>query len=285
MFMPRLYFITSAFTLLLTHPVQADCPTNAEMTQLVDAYTHQQPINNLPNLGLADAQCGRDKWVELLSQQQHTQVVGYKVGLTNPAVQQQFHYEQPVLGILLKSMLLKDGAQVPATFGIRPVVEADLLVQVKDAEINQATTPEQVLEHIDTLIPFIELPDLLVAEPKQLTGPTITYINVGARLGVMGEPLAVKDISAAQLATMSIRLVDENNHELDQGKGSNILGQPLNAVLWIIQDLAKSGHALQAGDLLSLGSFTKPRPPQAGQTIRVIYQGLKDNPSVSVTFR
>ena len=59
-------------------------------------------------------------------------------------------------------MVRPGGSTVPAAFGARPLYEADLLVRVKDAAINHARTPEEVLQHIDQVIPFIELPDLVV---------------------------------------------------------------------------------------------------------------------------
>jgi hypothetical protein len=42
-----------------------------------------------------------------------------------------------------------------------------MLVRVGDAAINKARTPEQVLRHIDQVIPFIELPDLVVQVPPR----------------------------------------------------------------------------------------------------------------------
>jgi 2-keto-4-pentenoate hydratase len=42
---------------------------------------------------------------------------------------------------------------------------------------------------------------------------------------------------------------------------------------------------LKPGDLLSLGSFTAPMVPRAGQTVTVRYEGLPGNPEVSVRFR
>ena len=56
--------------------------------------------------------------------------VGYKAGLTNPAVQKRFNADAPVWGVLYANMLLANGATVDAGFGARPLFEADLLVRV-----------------------------------------------------------------------------------------------------------------------------------------------------------
>ncbi|HEY6168678.1 MAG TPA: hypothetical protein VI454_11605, partial [Verrucomicrobiae bacterium] len=52
-----------------------------------------------------------------------------------------------------------------------------------------------------------------------------------------------------------------------------------------VKDLAATGEKLKAGDLISLGSFARPEPPKAGQTVTVRYDGLPGDPlAVSVSF-
>ena len=75
------------------------------------------------------------------------------------------------------------------------------------------------------------------------------------------------------LAEMTVTLRDQTDTELGRAQGKLILDNPLNAVLWLIQDLARSGEKLKTGDLLSLGSL-KAITPKAGQTITVGYDGL-----------
>ncbi len=67
----------------------------------------------------------------------------------------------------------------------------DPVVRVSSEAINQARSLQDLMMSIDQLIPFIELPDLVVQAPGKLNGAAITAINVGARLGVPGTPLAV----------------------------------------------------------------------------------------------
>ena len=214
--------------------------------------------------------------------------VGYKAGLTNPAVQKRFEHDAPVWGMLFAPMLLKNAAIVDAAFGARPLFEADLLVRVSDEAINRAITPEEVLRAIDQVIPFIELPDLVVQvpAPPKLNGAAIVAFNVGARLGVLGTPISVAgnpDIGN-NLRDM-VAIVKGDGAELDRGKGSDVMGHPLNAVVWLAKDLARSGRSMKKGDLISLGSFSKLLPPKAGMAVEVLYQGLPGNPVVGLSFK
>lgn len=276
--------------LLAPLTTQAECLGDAQVAALAEAIAAKTPAANPEGLSEADASCTRAKLQAHLARR-HGAVVGYKAGLTNPAVQKRFNYDRPVWGALYQGMLLANGASVEAAFGARPLYEADLLVRVKSAAINQAKTPADVLDAVDQVIPFIELPDLVVQAPPRLSGPAVSAINVGARLGVMGSPIAIPAYRAERYALldalrdMTVVLSDANGAELARGKGSDILGHPLNAVVWLAEALAKEGKAMKPGDLISLGSFSPLLPPKAGAGAVVTYIGLPDAKPVSVSFK
>ena len=142
------------------------------------------------------------------------------------------------------------------------------------------------MRSLSLVVPFIELPDLVVAKGEKLTAPLVVAINVGARLGILGKGIPVEPTEefAARLAAMQVRMTDGEDRVLASAKGSAILGHPLNAVLWLVRDLEKSGERLKAGDVLSLGSFSPPMTPRRGLTVTVRYEGLPGNPEVSVRF-
>jgi 2-keto-4-pentenoate hydratase len=253
--------------------------------QLAANFKAMQPTSGLSKeMSMEEAVRIRDGLVSELSAS-HGKVVGYKAGLTNPMVQKRFGTNSPVRGVLLEKMLLDDGAVVPAKFGAVPIFEADLVAVVKDEGINQAKTPAEVMKHLASIRPFIELPDLVTAKEQPITGAVLTAINSGARLGVLGKPIAPAPEMADALGKMTVVMRDESGKELGKAPGKAILGHPLNAVVWLAQDVAKSGGRLKAGDILSLGSFTRPMPPKPGSTITVVYEGLPGNPSVSVRFK
>jgi 2-keto-4-pentenoate hydratase len=275
---------------VLCGAAQAECLTDAQVADMVNMYMAKAPAANPEGLSEADGVCTRKKLNALLEQRLGP-VIGYKAGLTSPAVQKRFGYDKPVWGKLFKGMVLADGSTVEATFGARPLFEADMLVRVKSADINQARTPMDVLLAIDQVIPFIELPDLVVLAPPKLNGPAISAINVGARLGVAGKPIAVPATRAERYAMldalrdMNVVLTDGIGIELGRGKGSDILEHPLNAVVWLAQALAQEGLAMKPGELISLGSFSPLLPPKAGLKASAVYNGLPGATPVSVQFK
>jgi 2-keto-4-pentenoate hydratase len=143
-----------------------------------------------------------------------------------------------------------------------------------------------LIRHIDQVIPFIELPDLVYAPDHRPSLGDVLAINVGARLGVQGRPIAVTrspDFIAA-LGRMSVSL-HQDGREVSRAPGAAILGHPLNALAWIARDLARDGRPLRAGDIISLGSFSPPQPVAPGQVWTARYEGLGDAQDVVVRLR
>ena len=282
--------MATLFAVASVTSAQAQCLSDAQAADMVASYIAKTPAANPENLSDADGACTRGK-VNALLAQRLGKVIGYKAGLTNPAVQKRFNTDKPVWGKLYEGMVLASGATVDATFGARPLYEADMLVRVKSAAINHAKTPMEVLEAVDQVIPFIELPDLMVQAPPKLNGAGVSAINVGARLGVAGAPLAVPAYRAERfamlkaLADMNVSLTDASGTRLGGGKGSDILEHPLNAVVWLAGALALEGLTMQPGDLISLGSFSPLLPPKAGLAVTATYEGLPGAAPVRVTFK
>lgn len=262
------------------------CPDQATIDDLVAKYRARQAVALPPaTMTVAGGICGRDRFTAEL-EKTDGRPIGYKAGLTNSAVQKRFNYDQPMRGTLYRPMMLRNGAVIDARFGARPVFEADLVAVVRSSAIHDAKTPLEALAQVSAVYPFIELPDLVFDDPSKIAGPSLAMINVGARHGVLGSPITLPatEQSLTMLRDMTVRLVDGNGKEIDSGKGSGILDQPMNAVLWLAADLKKAGITLKEGDLLSLGSFTKLIPARPGTQVWARYEGLPGDPFVTVSF-
>jgi 2-keto-4-pentenoate hydratase len=160
-------------------------------------------------------------------------------------------------------------------------------VRVKDDGINNATTLEQAAEHLSEVICFIELADGTFATNAPLDGAALTASNVGARLGVTGESRKIENTPEFLKAfgAMSLTIYDGGGKELSRVTADGVMGHPLNAVLWLVKDLKRTGEKLKTGDVISLGSPSPQVIPRAGDQFTLIYQGLPGGPlraSVSI---
>ena len=280
----RLAFTTVLASLSLS--AVAACPDDAAVSAYIADFSAQRPSKGFGNdISLADAECAKGKVAKRL-QSQMGKIVGYKAGFTSAALQQRFAIDSPKWATMYERNMVDSGAIIPAQFGARPMVEADLVVIVKDAGLAEAKTPLEALEHLETVVPFIELPDLMLE--GSVTGNALVATNIAFRGGAYGEDLPVVKSQAFldALASMTVVMTDEiEGKELGRAQGSALMDNPIKAAMWLAQALKKDGISLQAGDALSLGGFFPPQPARPGVRIQVRYIGLPGDPAVSVELR
>ncbi|MBI4587483.1 MAG: fumarylacetoacetate hydrolase [Candidatus Rokubacteria bacterium] len=275
-------FWMSMVLLLAPLAAQAEMPSDANIKAVAEAWRAKKPAPSFgAAMSMAEAAKVQVRFNALIARDLGS-VVGYKAGLTNPAVQKRFGYDRPIRGTLYEKMILPGPARVAAAYGTRPVLEGDMVAVVGDAvKLMAAKTPLEALQALREIRPFIELPDLVFDPQVKLDGPHLVAANVAARLGVLGEAIRLPATpeSVAKLADMQVELVDQTGAVLGKGKGSDLLDNPLNAVLWIAESLRTEGKTLKNGDLLSLGSFTPLVPPKPGTTATLRYIGLTPTPA------
>ena len=274
-------------SLALAPEARAACPDDAAIARFAGQVLQRQSPAPFAALSPADGRCVQERLVALFAQPLGD-VVGFKLGLTNPAIQQRFGIDHPIRGSIFHATLrASSGAEIEARFAALPVLEADMLVRIGMGGVETALNHHAALiRHIDQVIPFIELPDLVYAPDHRPSLGDLLAVNVGARLGVVGRPIAVTPSAefAAALGRMSISL-HQDGREVSRAPSAAILGHPLNALAWIARDLAREGRHLREGDMISLGSFSPPQPVVAGQVWTARYEGLGEAQDVVVRFR
>lgn len=260
----------------------AACPDDAAVAAYVADFREGRASAGFGrDITLDEARCARARLIEALPAVLGERV-GYKAEFTAEESQKRFGVPGPSWGAMYAGLMLLNSTLLPANFGARPRYEADLIVIVKDGNLADAQSPLEALEHITAIVPFIELPDLMLDKP---TGAELIAINAAFRGGVLGPRIPVQPTRAflKMLEEMEVVVADERTgKELGRARGSALMGQPIRAALWLARALRKEGVELQAGELLSLGGFLPSMPVQSGTTISVSYLGLPDNPTVLV---
>lgn len=73
-----------------------------------------------------------------------------------------------------------------------------------------------------------------------------------------------------------------NGEIIETGVSGGVLGDPALGVAWLADKLAEHGDALEAGETVLAGSFTRPVWVTPGDVVSVDYQDLG---TVEVAFR
>lgn len=233
-------------------PALAECPPAETMAAAAAGWMAGERLPDPGVSSIQDAACAYDAYRAAL-EARLGKPVGYKVGFTSRPAQERFGVTAPVAGALFSDMILQDGAEVSLQGSRSPFYEADLVVTVADAAINAAETREDVARSLSEVRPFIELPDMALAEGVAPTGPIMAAYGVIPWRGVIGQGIALSDLSdpVGDLAELTVDL-KADGQSVAQGTGDMLLGHPLDVVLFLI----RQGTRLEPGQMISLGSLS-----------------------------
>ncbi|MEV5496188.1 fumarylacetoacetate hydrolase family protein [Nonomuraea fuscirosea] len=197
-------------------------------------------------------------------------LVGRKIGVTNPLLQQQFGIDQPDFGMLFADMYHRDGLPIPLEPFLQPKAEAEVaLVLGADLEGGPFTVAD-VIRAVDFALPAIEIADSRIADWDITLADTVAD-NASAGAFVLGSTptsLMGLDLRAAGM-TMT-----RGGEEVSTGSGESCLGHPLNAAVWLADRLGRTGYALRAGDVVLTGALGPVVPVGPGDVFEARVEGL-----------
>ena len=187
-------------------------------------------------------------------------IIGWKIGLTSRAMQQQLNITTPDSGVLLDDMAFETGCTIPAGRFIAPRIEAEIAFVMKAPLQGREVTRNDVLAATDHVAPSLEILDtrILRADPATGRSRIITdtvsdnAANAGIVLGPQRHAALAFDLRWVGAIVTRDGVVEET------GLGAGVLNDPVSGILWLVHRLADYGMGIAAGDILLSGSFIRP---------------------------
>jgi 2-keto-4-pentenoate hydratase len=196
--------------------------------------------------------------------------IGWKVGLTARAIQQQFGVHEPVFACLLAEGLVESGHVFHGDTLIEPGFENELCI-VLDRDLPANATRADVAAAVARVYPAFEI----IETRGDLSGQLALALadNGQQKAFVLGEPVSRAELPELDTVTVRVRI---NDTEVATARGEAVLGHPYNSVAWLASKLAHFGEGISAGDYIMSGSFTRQFPINPGDTIRAEFSGVGD---------
>lgn len=179
---------------------------------------------------------------------QGARIVGRKIGLTSPAVQQQLGVDQPDFGVLFDDMDIT-GQDAPIGRLLQPKVEAELAF-VLGADLSDGVlTLDRVRATVASTHAALEIVDSRIAGWDITFADTVAD-NASSGLFTLGTelPAYVEPRDVAMNMTL-------NGAPASRGTGAACLGDPLNALLWLAETARSFGDPLRAGQVVLSGAL------------------------------
>jgi 2-keto-4-pentenoate hydratase len=259
-------------------------PSPETLRMIADHYLAKEPLPILERgFSMEEGLRAQAQFVDFLKLTLG-EVAGFKIGLITKQGRERMNASGPVHGVLLKNMLHYDNAEVSAHYGVKPGLELDMGVWVKDDKINDAKTLDEILPHLAYLVCFIELVDTITATNQPMDAPLLTALDVGARSGVLGTRIKMTPALAEALPDIRMYLTDESGKVTADVPKLNL--QPLENLPWLVAELKKTSRPLKAGDFISVGSPAPIQPVVAGKKTTLHYEIAGQRPmTATVTFK
>ena len=194
--------------------------------------------------------------------------VGWKVGLTARAIQEQFGVHEPVFGCLLAEGIKQSGHVFRRDELIEPGFENELCI-VLGRDLPAGATRDDVMVAVARGHPAFEIIETRGDLTRQLA--LALADNAQQKAFVLGPPVgpdALPELNHVE-ARLSI-----NGVETATGRGDAVLGHPFNSIVWLAAKLAEFGERLRAGDYIMSGSFTRQFPLGHGDRVECSFSGI-----------
>ena len=228
-----------------------------------------------PDMSLDDAYRIQAKWMAI-KQAEGREIRGYKIGLTSRAMQMVMHIDEPDYGTLLDDMFFADGAEIDAANFTDPRIEVELAFILKDRLAGENVTVADVLNATDYVVPALEL----IAARTYRVDPDTGYVRriqdtiadnaAGAGVIMGGQRIKPDSVDLRWCGALLYR----NGVVEETGLAAGVLDHPANGIAWIAKRFAPHGIALEPGQVLLSGSFTRPVLARPGDAFRADYGKL-----------
>lgn len=204
-------------------------------------------------------------------------ILGHKVGLSSPVMQQMMGVDEPDYGHLLDTMALAEETPVAVDDYCSPRIEVEIGYVLGAALPGADCTEEDVLAATEYVAPALELIDSRIRDWEIGLADTIAdnASSAGVLLGADRVRPGEQDLADIR-ATLS-----HDGAEVAEGSTEAVLGDPTRAVAWLARKVADFGVTLEAGHVILPGSCTRAVDVRPGGTFRAEFSGLG---SVTVRF-
>ena len=210
-----------------------------------------------PGLSLADAYRIQDQ-VTALRLAAGERRAGWKLGYTSAVMRAQMGIEAPNFGPLTDAMLLGSPAVLPAG-ALQPRIEPEIGLRL-GRRLTAPCSVSDVLAACDAALACLEVVDSVwtgyrfTLEDNTADGSSAAWVVVGPPLPLDG------------LASLPVALAVDGQ-VVERGAGAAASGHPAAGVVWLAEQLAARGQALEPGDLVITGGLTSARPLEPGHRI------------------
>ncbi|MEM9354787.1 MAG: fumarylacetoacetate hydrolase family protein [Pseudomonadota bacterium] len=239
-----------------------------------NAWQNGEVIDGLPD-GFVPATRAEGYDIQALLEERTAQpIIGWKIAATSSAGQQHIGVNGPIAGRLLAERTFQEGTVLKFGANRMAVAEPEFAFRFGKAmqPRSQPYTTDEVLASVSDLHLAIEVPDSRFADFVSVGAANLIADNACAHEFVLGPeaPSEWREIDLEKHA-MKAEVVGKVQHD---GMGSNVLGDPREALTWLVNEVTGLGITLSANQVVTTGTCAVPLPIAAGDHVKMDFGSL-----------
>ncbi len=195
---------------------------------------------------------------------------GWKIAATSAAGQAHINIDGPIAGRLLAEHIFAPGAEISLTNNRMLVCEPEFAFRFGVAlPGGQTYTREAVMNAVATMHLSLEIPDSRFSDFTAVGAPSLIADNACARELIVGPPVAA-EWRNVYLSAHAVTATVDNKYQR-AGSGAAVLGDPRDALTWLVNEVTAIGVDIQPGELVTTGTCMTPLEITPGDHITADY--------------
>ena len=209
-----------------------------------------------------------------VARQSGSEVAGWKIAATSEAGQKHINVNGPIIGRILKSRRLPQGASVPLGDNIMRVAEAEFAFGFA-VDLPPRAAPytlEEALAAVGSLHLSIEVPDSRYQDFTKVGAAQLIADTACASWLVLG-PAVDAPWRGLDLSSHAVKGI-KNGVVTAAGTGKAVLGDPRKALAWFVNEASTFCGGVKAGQFVTTGTCIVPVAVSPGDDITIDYGTL-----------
>ena len=201
-------------------------------------------------------------------------VGGWKIAATSLAGQRHIGVSGPLAGPVFASRVHANGASLTLAGNRMRVAECEVVFAFGQAidPRPEPWTRQEALAMVGWVMPGIEVPDSRFVQFEKAGQAQLIADCACCHEMVLGTPLPPQG-RLDELAQLRVQAQMSDGRRFE-GVGSNVLGDPVEALLWFFNEMSSVGQRIEVDQFLTTGACVTPIPIAPGQTVQADFGWL-----------
>lgn len=220
--------------------------------KLYEAYVGKAPLA-LGSIGvesLEEAYQIQDRILEMKINDNDETLRGYKISLTSEETQKMFNHDEPLYGALTNRNLVNNARYSDYN---APRLEMEIAFLVQE-DLSVEDTAEDIIRKC-LIAPGLEIPD----------GRYEDWFPNASKYEIVADSAVAGGMTFGQSDFSTYEKLDDikgtltlDGEMIKEGRSSEVMGHPAKAVKWLVEKLHAHGKIVEAGKVISSGTFNLP---------------------------